>query len=70
MDRLAAIVRNYVGDALDYDVNVVLRAEDVPAATLGGDTRLGQTSWIGTRDASTDADDLYLQPQHLMKRAA
>ncbi len=70
MDRLAAIVRNYAGDTLDYDVNVVLRAEDVPAATLGGDTRLGQTSWIGTRDGSADADDLYLQPQHLTKKAA
>lgn len=70
MDKLAAIVRNYVGDALDYDVNVVLRAKDVPAATLGGSTRLGQTSWIGARDSAGDADDLYLQPQHLKRAAA
>ncbi|MEM6304071.1 MAG: type VI secretion system baseplate subunit TssG [Pseudomonadota bacterium] len=70
MDRLAAIVRNYAGDALDYDVNVVLRAQDVPAATLGGTTRLGQTSWVGDRPGAADADDLYLQPQHFKQQAA
>lgn len=58
--RLAAIVRNYVGDALDWDVNLVLRGDAVPAAVLGQDTRLGQTSWIGERPDGSDADDLYL----------
>jgi type VI secretion system protein ImpH len=60
--RLAALVRGYVGDVLDWDVNLVLRAEEVPRARLGGDTRLGQTSWIGSRAAGRDADDLYLAP--------
>ncbi len=64
MDRLAAVVRNYVGDALDFDVNVVLKGADVPKARLDGTARLGQTSWIGTRAPDKDADDLYLQPQH------
>jgi type VI secretion system protein ImpH len=70
MDKLAAVVRNYVGDALEYDVNVVLKGDQVPAAQLGGDTRLGQTSWIGTRASDADADDLYLEPQHFNKRVA
>jgi type VI secretion system protein ImpH len=61
--RLAAIVRNAVGDALDWDVNLVLRGQDVPAAVLGGDTRLGQTSWLGTRATAADAADLYLTQQ-------
>lgn len=64
MDKLAAVVRTYVGDALDYDVNIVLRGDEVPRATLGATTRLGQTSWVGTRKSTGDADDLYLQPQH------
>jgi len=64
MDRLAAVVRSYVGDALDYDVNVVLRADAVPRAVLGQDTRLGQTSWIGQRKSTTDAADLYIEPQN------
>lgn len=58
--RLAAIVRNYVGDALDWDVNLVLSGDAVPAAILGQDTRLGHTSWVGGRPDGGDADDLYL----------
>ncbi|KIC47729.1 type VI secretion system baseplate subunit TssG [Tateyamaria sp. ANG-S1] len=60
--RLRAIVRNYAGDALDWDVNLVLRADGVPEAKLGETVRLGQTGWIGSRDTTKDADDLYLEP--------
>ncbi|MEO0819397.1 MAG: type VI secretion system baseplate subunit TssG [Pseudomonadota bacterium] len=64
--KLVAIVRNYVGDALEWEVNLVLRAEEVPKTRLGeaagGGGRLGLTSWIGQRPAGRDADDLYLQP--------
>ncbi len=58
--RLSAIVRSYVGEALDWDVNLILRAEDVPQAILGRDTQLGLTSWVGSRSGTGDADDLYI----------
>lgn len=65
LERMAAIVRNHVGDALDWDVNLVLRAEEVPRSVLGGATALGHTSWIGMRRADArDADDLCLAPLH------
>lgn len=64
VERLTSVVRSYVGDALDWDVNVVLRGDQVPRAVLGGDTRLGQTSWIGRRDPSRPAADLFLSPQY------
>jgi len=70
MNKMAAVVRNYVGDALDWDVNIILKREDVPSAILGGDTRLGQTSWIGTRLGDGDADDLFLEPQNYRKTVA
>ena len=60
--RLTAIVRNYAGDTLVWDINLVLKREEVPRAVLGKTTRLGQTSWIGTPDTTKDADDLYLEP--------
>lgn len=60
--RLRSIVRNYVGDALDWDVNLVLRADEVPKAKLGETMRLGQTSWIGEKKTKQDADELYLEP--------
>ncbi|MCB2094751.1 MAG: type VI secretion system baseplate subunit TssG [Rhodobacteraceae bacterium] len=70
LKRLSAIVRNHVGDALDWEVNLVLRADQVPAAILGQDTRLGHTSWIGARTPDRDAADLFLAPQYHAELAA
>lgn len=63
--RLVAILRGYLGDEFDWDVNLVLRADDVPAAMLGADTRLGQTAWVGGRPQGGDADDLFLSREAL-----
>ena len=64
LDRLRDIVRSYIGDTLDWDVQLVLTGREVPRASLGGTTRLGQTSWIGSgqeaRETRADAEDLYL----------
>ena len=60
--RLRAIVRNYVGDQLDWDVNLVLRGAEVPQARLGGDTQLGLTSWIGSEDHPDEVAELYMTP--------
>ena len=66
LDRMRDIVRSYIGDVLDWDVNLVLAGDQVPRASLGGTTQLGHTSWIGSRpdpDAERpDVDDLYLYP--------
>ena len=70
MDKMAAVVRGYVGDALDWDVNIILKADEVPSAVLGGDTRLGQTSWIGERTGDSDADDLFLEPKSYKQTVA
>jgi len=69
LERMEAIIRNYVGEAMDWDVNIVLRAEDVPRSALGS-AALGQTSWLGTRrDLGRDADDLYLAPPSMTRRS-
>lgn len=69
LNRLRAIVRNYIGDTLDWDVNLVLAGDEVPRASLGGTTRLGHTSWIASPDADDeprpDAADLFVYPQAL-----
>ena len=62
LERLKAIVRNYVGDSLDWDINLVLRAEDIPRIKLGEAMQLGQTTWIGDNKKTKDADELYLEP--------
>lgn len=66
LDRLRSIVRSYVGDFLDWDVNLVLAGDAVPRSSLGGATRLGHTSWIRSRPDpdkdQADVDDLFLYP--------
>jgi type VI secretion system protein ImpH len=70
LERLEAIVRNYAGDALDWDVNLILRAADVPRVALGGaNAALGHTTWVGhRRNSAHDANDLYLSPPHVLAR--
>lgn len=61
--RLTAIVRAYVGPALDFDVNLILKADEVPAAVMGESAQLGWISWMGSKDRTEDMDDLYLQAE-------
>jgi type VI secretion system protein ImpH len=65
--RLEAIVRNHVGEVFEWDVNLVLRAADVPQPVLGRNALLGHTCWVGRRDDARDADDLYLRPRSVWK---
>lgn len=66
-DRLESIVRSYVGDSLDWDVQLILKGDEVPRSVLGGTTRLGQTSWVDTKrnddSVRPDAEDLFLTPR-------
>jgi type VI secretion system protein ImpH len=60
--RLVPIVRNYVGDEFSWDVNLILKRDEVPELRLGQAGLLGWTSWLGTRRSERDANDLLLEP--------
>jgi type VI secretion system protein ImpH len=62
LPALVAVVRNYVGDELAWDLQLILRREEVPELRLGEAARLGWTSWLGTRESERDADDVILDP--------
>lgn len=62
LPRLADLVRNYAGDELDWDVNLVLARDAVPPFRLGGPTRLGLTTWIMGGAARHDCADLVVRP--------
>jgi type VI secretion system protein ImpH len=69
LEQLEAIVRNHVGDAFDWDVNVILKAAEVPRSAIGTTAALGHTTWLGTRrNTGKDADDLCLSPPSLLRR--
>ena len=58
--KLVEWVRFYLCFELDWDVRLALQREQVPALKLGRSGQLGWTTWLGTRRAPTDADDLCL----------
>jgi type VI secretion system protein ImpH len=64
MRRLIAWVRNYVGGALDWDVRLILRKEEVPPLRLGGSTgpRLGWTTWPMAAAPARNPDQLLINP--------
>ena len=58
--RLIPIVRNYAGDTLVWEVNLVLKRDEIPDTVLGRSGRLGWTTWLKPRRATTPAADLFL----------
>lgn len=64
--RLRAMVRNYVGDSMNWDVNLVLKKENVTPIKLGEDDLLGCNTWLGDRISENDANDLLLEPMNTM----
>ncbi|MES2259284.1 MAG: type VI secretion system baseplate subunit TssG [Pseudomonadota bacterium] len=62
MKRLLAWVRSYAGSALDWDVRLILKKEEIPALRLGGGTRLGWSTWPTSVPAIRNPDQLLINP--------
>jgi type VI secretion system protein ImpH len=62
LSRLTAVVRNYIGDELAWDANLVLKRDEVPALCLDGGAQLGWTTWLGDPPKDRRIDDLLLNP--------
>ena len=60
LPKLVALVRNYVGDELLWDLRLVLGEEAEEPLRLGS-SRLGWTTWLG-RAAAGGREDLILDP--------
>lgn len=60
--HLVALVRTYAGDEMAWDINLILRQDEIPPLLLDGNQRLGWTTWLGDRQNESDADDLLLNP--------
>lgn len=60
--RLVAMVRNYLNDELDWELNLILNRDEVPQTRLGMQGQLGWTTWLTSQPFVRDPSDLYLQP--------
>ncbi|HWN93610.1 MAG TPA: type VI secretion system baseplate subunit TssG [Methylomirabilota bacterium] len=58
--RLQKWVLNYVGHEFMFDVQLVLRKEEVPDVKLGVTGKLGWTTWMKSAPLPHDADDLVM----------
>ncbi len=62
LKKLVSIVKNYVGIELGWDIQLILKNEDVPQTSLNNGFQLGWTTWLGKRKSELDASDLVLKP--------
>jgi type VI secretion system protein ImpH len=62
LKRLVAWVRSYVGDEFAWDLQLVLKRDEVPAVKLGQSGGLGWATWLHAAPPKRDADDLVLRP--------
>lgn len=63
LNQLTAAVRSYAGDTQAWDVQLLLRADQVPPMRLGRSGRIGLDSWLGQRAWSVDdADEVIVRP--------
>ncbi len=67
---LQAVVRNYLGDEQEWELQLILREAEIPGPRLGGDTQLGWTGWLSQAPLGRDGDDLRLHPQRLREVSA
>lgn len=62
---LRSLVRFWAGDALEYEVQLILDRENVPACNLGDEQseppRLGWLSWVKSKTQSRDPDETILR---------
>jgi type VI secretion system protein ImpH len=61
--RLRDWVLNYVAHQFGFDVQLVLRGNEVPDCKLGAGARLGWSTWLKNKPGpfAKDADDLVLK---------
>jgi type VI secretion system protein ImpH len=64
--RLTAMVRSYVGDALSWELTLILKKNEVPPLRLDGHTRLGWTTWLPAARLDRDPSDLVFEPMTMV----
>jgi type VI secretion system protein ImpH len=60
--RLRYWVLNYAGEHFFWDIELILKAAEVPDICLGKSGRLGWTTWLKSKPFTEDARDLVLNP--------
>lgn len=62
LKRLTAIVRNYCGDEFAWQLQLILKREEIPQVKLGQQGSLGWSAWMMVERPAKDAGDLVMSP--------
>lgn len=54
------LVKNYIGFDLKWDLNLILKKDEIPAVRLGKYGWLGWNSWLSARNRNDDAIDMLI----------
>jgi type VI secretion system protein ImpH len=68
LPKLVALMRLYLDRELEWDAQLVLRADEVPRIGLGRAGRLGYSSWLGRWERPVPARDLVLDAEAVEQR--
>jgi type VI secretion system protein ImpH len=67
LERLAHLVRAYVGDEFTWDLRLVMRPEERRQLALRRGTRIGYDSWLGSNKAAgVGTEELLVDPPQLV----
>ena len=68
LPKLAALVRQYLGFELEWDLHLILKRAQRPLLFVGGPARLGWDSWLGCARDGRDLGDLVLEVEPVLAR--
>jgi type VI secretion system protein ImpH len=67
LKQLSALVQNYIGKELDWDLNLILKKEQIPPVQLGVEGLLGWTTKIVDKMPEKNMDEVLLNPYFPVK---
>lgn len=69
LDRLQAMVRQWVGLEFEWDLQLILARQDVPRTRLGQNGELGRSCWLGRFKGPGDADALVIDVERTLNQS-
>jgi len=67
LSRLAAIVRNYIGDELAWDLKLLLKRDQIPSFSLDGTNKFGWTSWLHSDGRQKEYEETIINYTSIIK---
>jgi type VI secretion system protein ImpH len=61
--EISELTAAFTGTEFDFDIQPILRAADIPSASLSGSAQLGWSAWVLSKPRQRDGDEAVFQPE-------